>query len=289
MTSDAVERGLDYLAAAAPSVASDPEFRTWWTRAGNRGASPTTARAIQAVYLWADVRPLLPVIQMPTLVVHRRDNTLFRVDHGRYLAEHLPNATYLELPGADDLYWVGEADAAIDAIEEFLTGSRRGSHPDRVVMSVMFTDIVGSTAHAAHLGDRRWRELLDRHDAAVRRQIDRFGGREVKRTGDGFLATFDGPVRAVTCACAVRDAATQLGLEARAGVHTGEVEVRGDDISGIAVNIAARVAAMAQPKEVLLSRTVVDLIVGSGIETVDRGHHALKGVPGRWRVFAVRA
>ncbi|HEY6316646.1 MAG TPA: adenylate/guanylate cyclase domain-containing protein [Acidimicrobiia bacterium] len=287
MESDAVERGLDYLAIAAPTVATDETFRAWWNRAGHRGASPRTSRAIQAVYLQADVRPLLPLVQVPTLILHRRDDSVFRVGHGRYLAEHIPDARYVELPGADDLYWVGDTAEMLDEIEEFLTGARRGPEADRVLATVLFTDIVGSTRHVAELGDRRWRDLLDRHDRLVRQRLERFRGREIKATGDGVLATFDGPARAVICAKAIRDAAAQLGLEIRAGVHTGEIEVRHGDIAGMAVHIASRIQAIAEPRQVLVSRTVVDLIVGSGIETTDRGEHVLEGVPGEWRLFAV--
>jgi class 3 adenylate cyclase/DNA-binding CsgD family transcriptional regulator len=287
MEPDAVERGLDYLALAAPSAGSDATFRAWWVRAGNRGASPSTARAIQAAYLFADVRPLLPLLRVPTLILHRRDNVLTRVGHGRYLAEHIAGANYVELPGADDLYWVGDTEIMLDEIEEFLIGVRPGPPADRVLLTVLFTDIVASTSHLAHLGDRRWGDLLDRHDMATRRQLVRFRGRQVKSTGDGVLATFDGPARAVSCACAIRDAAAQLGIEVRAGVHTGEVQVRGEDISGMAVHIAARVAALAQPRQVLVSRTVVDLMIGSGIATHERGDYTLKGVPGRWRLYAV--
>jgi class 3 adenylate cyclase len=287
MEPDAVERGFDFLAIGTPTVANDDAFRAWWNRAGHRGASPATSRAIQAVYLQADVRPLLPLLRVPTLILHRRGSALLRVAHGRYLAEHIAGAKYVELPGADDLYWVGDTDAMLDEIEEFLTGVRPGPRADRVLATVLFTDIVGSTRHAAEIGERRWRDLLDRHDQAVRRHLERFRGREIKMTCDGVLATFDGPARAVICACAIRDAAAQLGLELRAGVHTGEVEVHGEDIGGIAVHIAARVEALAEPRQVLVSRTVVDLIVGSGIETTDRGEHVLEGVPGTWRLFAV--
>jgi DNA-binding SARP family transcriptional activator/class 3 adenylate cyclase len=285
MEPDAVERGFDLLAVAAPSVADDDAFRAWWNRAGNRGASPARARAMQAVYQQADLRPVLPLVRVPTLILHRRDNAMFRATHGRYLAAHIPEARYIELPGGDDLYWVGDADTMLDEIEEFLTGVRSGPRSDRILATVLFTDIVGSTRHVAELGERRWRDLLDRHDLAVRRQLERFRGQEIKMIGDGVLATFDGPARAVRCGCAIRDAAAQLGLEIRAGVHTGEVEVRGDDIGGMAVHIAARVESLAEPNEVLVSRTVVDLIVGSGIETVDRGEHVLDGVPGTWRMF----
>jgi DNA-binding SARP family transcriptional activator/class 3 adenylate cyclase/pimeloyl-ACP methyl ester carboxylesterase len=285
MEPDAVERGFDLLAVAAPTVADDNTFRAWWNRAGNRGASPARARAMQAVYQRADLRPVLPLVAVPTLILHCRDNAMIRASHGRYLAANIPGAKYVELPGADDLYWVGDADGMLDEIEEFLTGVRPGPRSDRILATVLFTDIVGSTRRAAEMGERRWRDLLDRHDLAVRRQLERFRGQEIKMTGDGVLATFDGPARAVRCGCAIRDAAAQLGLEIRAGVHTGEVEVRGDDIGGMAVHIAARVESLAEPSEVLVSRTVVDLIVGSGIETIDRGEHALDGVPGTWRVF----
>lgn len=284
---DAVERGVDFLAHFAPSVAGDGAFRAWWNRAGNHGAAPATARLIDRVRLQADVRALLPLVSVPTLVLHRSDNAVVRAGHGQYLAEHIPDAKYVELPGADDLYWVGDTAEMLDEIEEFLTGVRHGPEPDRVLATVVFTDIVGSTEHLAEVGDRRWRDLLDLHDAAVRRQLERFRGREIKMTGDGVLATFDGPARAVLCARAIRDAVGELGLQVRAGVHIGEVEVRGDDVGGMAIHIAARVAALAGPREVLVSRTVVDIIVGSGIETEDHGEYVLKGVPGSWRLFAV--
>lgn len=284
---DAVDRGLDMLAVFAPSVAGDGTFRAWWKRAGNRGATPATARLLDRVRFQADVRALLPLVRVPTLILHRRDNAAIRVGHGRYLAEHIPDAKYVELPGADDLYWVGDTAEMFDEIEEFVTGVRHGPDPDRILATVVFTDIVGSTERLAEVGERRWRDLLDRHDVAVRRQLERFRGREVKMTGDGVLATFDGPARAVLCAGAIRDAVGQLGLEIRAGVHMGEVEVRGEDVGGMAIHIAARVMALAGPRQVLVSRTVVDVIVGSEIETTDRGEHVLKGVPGSWRLFAV--
>jgi len=277
----------DFLTVGAPSVADDPAFRTWWDRAGRRGASPATAKAILAVGYGADVRPLLSTVAAPTLVLHRKNEPLFRIGHGLYLAEHIPDARFVEISGQDSLYWVGDTSVLLDEVEEFVTGSRRGRRPDTAIATMMVTDIVGSTQTMAGLGQERWRDLLDRHDAAVRRQLERFGGREIKTTGDGFLATFDGPARAVTCAQAVGDAAGQLGLGVRAGVHTGEVELRGNDIAGMAVHIAARVAALAGPGEVLVTRTVIDLIVGSGIEFADRGEHELKGVPGSWHLYAV--
>jgi class 3 adenylate cyclase len=277
----------DFLTLGAPSMASDPAFRSWWDRAGRQGASPATAAAILAVGYAADVRPLLPAVSAPTLVLHRRDESVFRIGHGRYLADHIPGAKFVELEGADSLYWVGDTRSLLDEIEEFVTGARLGNRSDSVIATVLVTDIVGSTETLARVGADEWRDLLDRHDTAVRRQLERFGGREIKTTGDGFLATFDGPARAVTCAQAIRDAAAQMGIVIRAGLHTGQVELRGDDIAGMAVHIAARVESLAGPGEVLASRTVVDLIVGSGIEFADRGEHALKGVPGRWNVFAV--
>jgi DNA-binding SARP family transcriptional activator/pimeloyl-ACP methyl ester carboxylesterase/class 3 adenylate cyclase len=273
---DAVDRGLDMLAIWAPTVSNDSTFRAWWNRAGNRGASPATARLIDRVRLHADVRPLVPLVRTPTLILHTRDNRVTRAAHGRYLADHMPNATYVELAGADDLYWVGDTTTMLDEIEAFLTGARHGAEPDRVLATVVFIEMAGSSD-----------ELHDRDRLKVRLQLERFRGREVNATTDGVVATFDGPARAVSCACAIRDAAVQLGVEVRVGVHIGEVEARGDDIGGMALQIAARVAALAKPREVLVSRTVVDVIVGSGIETADRGEHAFEGIPGTWRLFAV--
>jgi class 3 adenylate cyclase len=287
MDPHAVEQGFDFLASAAPSVVGDETFRAWWVKAGYRGASPATARAVQAVYLRADVRALLPSVQAPTLILHRRANEIVRVGHGQYLAEHIPGAHYVELDGADDLYWVGDTETMLDEIEEFLTGVRRGAGADRTLTTILFSDIVGSTATAADLGDRQWRDLLEQHDMLIRRQLVRFGGHEVNTTGDGVVATFDGPARAVTCAGAMRGAAAQLGIELRVGIHTGEVEKRGDDLAGLAVHIAARVEALAEPGQVLVSRTVVDLVVGSAIKFADRGEHVLKGVPGTWHLFSV--
>lgn len=270
-----------------PSVAGDAAFRAWWDRAGRRGASPAMALAITQAVFDADVRRVLPLINVPTLVLQRREDQMIGVEHGRYLAEHIPCARYVELPGADSLYWVGDAEPLLDEIEEFLTGTRHGPLTERVLTTVLFTDIVGSTEHIVALGERRWRDLLDRHDEVVRRQLVRFGGREVKSTGDGVLATFEGPGRAIQCAAAIRDAADELDLEVRAGIHTGEVEVRGEDIGGMSVHIGARVAAAASPGEILVSRTVVDLVTGSGLEFEDRGEHELRGVPGPWRLHAL--
>jgi class 3 adenylate cyclase len=285
---DAVERGLDILALSNPSVADNPAYRAWWDRVGNRGASPAMARAVTRMRYEADVRPLLGSIEMPTLIVHRRNNNFLEVGHGRYLAEHIVGAKYLELDGADNSYWLGDTEPLLDEIEEFLTGVRRGREPDRVLTTVLFTDIVASTERIASVGERNWHDLLDRHDAAIRSQLERFGGREIKTTGDGMLATFERPARAVQCACAIRNAAAQLGLEVRAGVHVGEVELRGDDIAGMTVHIAARIYAVADPSEVLVSRTVTDLVAGSSITFADRGERELKGVPGTWKLFAVK-
>jgi class 3 adenylate cyclase len=277
--------GLDLV---APSVADDEELRRWWDRAGNRGASPATARALLEVYFRSDVRDILGFINIPTLVVHRSEDRSIVVDHGRYLADHIPGAKLVELPGADDFFWTGDADSIIDEVEEFLTGARRAPDADRVLATILFTDIVGSTERAAELGDKRWSELLDGHDRTTRRQLERFRGREIDTLGDGFLATFDGPGRAIQCACAIRDAVRPLEIAVRVGLHTGEIELRGADVAGIAVHIAQRVSSLAESGEVLVSRTVTDLVAGSGIDFTDRGEHQLKGVPGSWKLFAVK-
>jgi class 3 adenylate cyclase len=221
---------------------------------------------------------------VPTLILHRTGDQFSPVEQSRYLAERIPGARLVELPGEDHAGWEGDADAGNDEIEEFVTGHRPVREPDRVLATVLFTDIVGSTERARELGDRRWRELLDRHDATARAQLERFQGRLVKTTGDGLLATFDGPARAIRCATSLRE---QLPVLIRAGLHTGEVELRGDDVGGIAVHIGARVAALAGASEVLVSRTVKDLVAGSGIEFTDRGVHTLKGVPDEWQLYAV--
>jgi class 3 adenylate cyclase len=275
------------LAYMAPHAVRDPEFVAQWRRGGRSVYGPAGAWAMADMLVHADVRPVLPAVQSPTLVLHRSGDPWIRKPHATYLAEHIAGAKFVEVPGEDNLMFVGDTDAVVDEIEEFLTGTRHAPETDRVLATVLFTDIVGSTEHAAELGDRRWRELLDSHDRTVRRQLDRFRGHEVKTAGDGFLATFDGPGRAIQCACTIRDAVKALGIEVRAGLHTGEVERRGQDLGGIGVHIAARVSAAAAPGEVLVSRTVVDLVAGSGIEFDDRGEHELKGVPDTWRLFAV--
>ena len=270
----------------APSHAGDPEFREWWARLLRSGTSPHGATALLALYKELDTRAVLANIGVPTLILHRRDDILVREPQAAYLAEHIPGARYVVLDGDDHLVFAGDQDALLDEIEEFLTGTRQAPEPDRILSTVMFTDIVSSTEHAAEMGDRRWRELLVRHDELVRRQLDRHRGRAVKSLGDGFMATFDGPARAIRCAGAISEEVRRLGVEVRAGLHTGECEVIGDDIGGMAVHIGARVGAKAEPGQVLVSSTVRDLVVGSGIEFAERGAHELKGVPGEWRLYA---
>jgi pimeloyl-ACP methyl ester carboxylesterase len=272
----------------APSRVNDPAFQQWWSRFERLGASPASVAALMRMYKEIDVRAILPTIQAPTLVIHRTADRVISVGAGRSFAKHIPGARLLELPGDDHLFFVGEnADEIADAIEEFLTGARAPIEVDRVLATVLFTDIVGSTEKAAALGDRRWRDLLDNHHATIRRNLARFRGHEVKTTGDGILATFDGPARGVRCACAIADEIRPLGIEVRAGLHTGECEMTDDDVSGIAVHIGARVAALGGAGEVLVSSTVKDLVAGSGLRFGDRGSQSLKGVPGDWRIFAV--
>jgi class 3 adenylate cyclase/pimeloyl-ACP methyl ester carboxylesterase len=250
-------------------------------------ASPGAAREHLNLVLDMDVREALPLIQAPTLVVHRRDNRSFPVAQGRYLAAHIPNAKYVELPGDAHAIWWGDVKAMLDEISEFLTGVRQVPVTNRTLATILFTDIVGSTEQAAKLGDRQWRELLDRHDEILEEAVGRFQGRLVKKTGDGGLATFQGPTRAIEAARAIRDGTRALGLEVRVGVHTGECELRGEDVGGIAVHIASRIAALASGGELLVSRTVKDLVVGSGIAFEDRGMHTLKGVPDQWHLYIV--
>jgi pimeloyl-ACP methyl ester carboxylesterase len=277
------------LGAWAPSMAGDRRFRDWWARFQRLSASPSAAVAQIASYAEIDVRDILPLVTVPALIIHRTGDRMINVEAGRYLADRLPNARFVELPGDDHFFWTGDQDTVLEEIEEFLTGARSAPEPDRVLASVLFTDIVGSTEQAASLGDRTWRGLLDAHDTLVRRQLERFRGREVHTTGDGFLATFDGPARGIRCAQTIVDGVRSLGLEVRAGLHAGECELRGQDVGGLAVHIAARVGALAGPGEVLVSSTVKDLVAGSGIEFLDRGEHALRGVPGTWRLFTATA
>ncbi|HEY5155047.1 MAG TPA: adenylate/guanylate cyclase domain-containing protein [Acidimicrobiales bacterium] len=278
---------IGWVGTVAPSHADSEEFRDQLARLERQSVSPGAAAAMQLVIGHLDVRPILPAISAPTLVLAHHDDIYIPPSFGRYLADHIPDATMIELEGADHLYWVGDADAALDEIEHFATGTRTLPRAERILATVLFTDIAGSTRLAAELGDQRWGQVLENHHALVRRQLERFRGSEVKVMGDGFLATFDGPARAIACACAIRDATRQIGLGVRAGLHTGEIEIGGSDIAGLAVHIGQRVSSLAEPGEVLVSRTVVDLVVGSGTQFSDRGEHELKGVPGRWRVFAV--
>jgi class 3 adenylate cyclase len=270
-----------------PSRAGDPDFLEWWARFLRQASSPRGASELLALYSTMDVRELLPTIQVPTLVMNRTGDRLTPMSWARYLADHIPGARLAEIPGTDHVIATEHQDEVVGEIEEFLTGQRHEREPDRVLATVMFTDIVGSTERAAQLGDRDWRRLVERHDALVRREIDRFRGRPVKTLGDGFLATFDGPARGIRCASSIARQVRQLGIEIRAGLHTGELEAMNGDVGGMAVNIGARVSALAGAGEVLVSGTVRDLVVGSGIEFVDRGTHPLKGVPGEWRLFAV--
>ena len=276
------------LRARAPAVADDVRFRTWWGTYLRMSASPAAAHAFTRMNGEIDVRHALPAITVPTLVVHRIGDRTLPVEGARYMAERIPGAKLVELPGDDHLPFVGEQDEILDEVEEFLTGIRPSKAPDRVLATVLFTDIVGSTTRAAKIGDRRWRDLLEAHHAVVRRELERWQGQEVDTAGDGFLSTFDGPARAIRCACAIRDAVKGLDLEIRAGLHCGEVELVGDEVAGIAVHTGARVAALADASEVLVSSTVRDLVAGSGIEFDERGEHELKGVPGIWRIYAVR-
>ncbi len=270
-----------------PSLAGDEAARRDVARLERMGASMAAIDGLMAMWTETDVRDILPSIRVPTLVIQRTGDPQFRTGHGRYLAESIPKAKYLEFPGSDHFGVGQDLGSILGEIEEFVTGTRIEVAEDRVLATVMFTDIVDSTSKASAIGDHAWAQLLDRHDAAVRRQLERYRGRAVKYTGDGVVATFDGPGRAIDCACAIRDAVRGLGLEVRAGLHTGEIERRGDDVSGVGVHIAARVAGIAGPGEVLVSSTVKDLVVGSGIAFEDHGTHALKGLPDEWRLLSV--
>jgi class 3 adenylate cyclase len=249
------------------------------------GASPKAAQKLVRAMLEVDVRPVLPLIQAPTLVLHRRDAQLIPIGHGRYLADHIPGAKLVELSGVDSTLFWEAPEVALDQIEAFLTGVHRTAQPTRILATVLFTDIVDATGRASRLGDRRWRELLDVHDELARRLVEEFGGQLIKTIGDGILATFDGPGRAIRCAAALRDELSGIGVQIRAGLHTGEVELRDGDVGGIAVHIAARVTAAARPGDILTSRTVRDLVVGSDITLLDHGAHRLKGVEGTWQLF----
>jgi pimeloyl-ACP methyl ester carboxylesterase len=269
----------------APS--EDDAFKDRLATYYRRSASPGAGAALMRMNTQLDVRDVLPTIQAPTLVLHRTFDRDVNVEEGRLIAKQIPGARFVELPGDTHTLWAGNPDEVVDEIEEFLTGARRGPEPDRVLATVLFTDIVGSSEQATKLGDRRWRDLLERHHALVRTQLERYGGRELDTAGDGFLATFDGPARAIRCASAVVRGVAGLGLQVRAGVHTGECELFAGKVAGLAVHTGARVAALAGPGEVLVSQTVKDLVAGSGIEFEGRGLHVLKGVPGEWNVYSV--
>jgi class 3 adenylate cyclase len=287
---DIIENGWGegrLLPVYAPSRVGDRQFEEWWARYERACANPSMARKITELNMQVDLRGVLPSIQAPTLVIHRRDNTLVPIELGREAADLIPNARFLEVPGTDAYAWDDPEGPAIDAIEEFLTGRRRSLETDRVLATVLFTDICGSTDRAAEVGDRAWHAVLDRHNAIVREQLTRWRGREIKTMGDGFVATFDGPGRAVRCAGAIVEGVRPLDLEIRAGLHTGECELFDSDVGGIAVHIAARVMALAGHSEVLASSTVKELTVGSDLHFDDRGPYDLRGVPGEWRVFAL--
>ena len=271
----------------APGLANDENFRRWWAQYLRLGASPAAARAVLEMTLQIDVRDILPAVRVPTLLLHRSGDRRIDVGGSRYMAERIPNAKYVELPGSDHLIWAGDAEAIADEIEEFLTGRRHIAEPTRVLATVLFTDVVDSTRRAAAIGDARWRSLIDDHDRLVRDEIARFAGERVERRGDGFLATFDGPARAIRCACAIVDRVHEVGLQVRAGLHTGEIELIGEGVAGIAVHIGARVASLAGADEVLVSSTVKDLVTGSSLAFAERGSYELKGVPGTWRIYRV--
>lgn len=286
---DLVERewgNLMDLSHYIPSKMHDLEFARRLATYCRRSASPSAAVALLRMNTQIDVRDLLPTIRVPALIVHRTGDRDVNIEEGRWLAARIPGARFVELPGEDHLPWVGDQDAMLDEVQEFLTGVRPARDVDRVLATVLFTDIVGSTDHLARLGDKAWHDLLARHHAMVRHELAAFRGREINTAGDGFFATFDGPARGVRCALRIHDVARQLGIAIRAGLHTGEVELHGDDVAGMAVHIAARVAALAGANEALVSSTVKDLVSGSGLRFQERGTHVLKGVPGEWQLFA---
>ncbi len=269
-----------------PDMPWNEEIRATWARHERLAASPGTVALVLPLVTEVDVRAVLPTIRVPTLVLQHTDS-MFKPEWGRDVADHIPGAKYVELPGRNIFHYVEPWRDSFQEIAEFLTGQQPEVADDRVLATVLFTDIVDSTRRASEIGDRDWHALLDAHDAIVRVQLNRFRGREVNTSGDGFLVMFDGPQRAIRCAMAIRDAVQALGIQVRAGLHTGECEVRGDDIGGIAVHIGARVSALASPNDVLVSSTLRDLVIGSGLEFEDRGAHGLKGVPGEWHLSAV--
>ena len=271
----------------APSVADEDRFKRWWGQFLRLGASPSAARAVLEMTLSIDVRDILPAIRVPTLILHRSGDRRIDVGGSRYLAGRIPNAKYVELDGVDHLVWVGDSDAVAEEMGEFLTGARHTAEPNRLLATVLFTDMVESTTRAVQLGDARWRSLISDHDRLVRSELARFRGREIDRRGDGFLAIFDGPARAIRCALSIVDRVHELGIEIRAGLHTGELDIIESGVAGIAVHTGARVMSLAGPNEVLVTSTVRDLVAGSGISFSDRGMHELKGVPGTWHILLV--
>jgi class 3 adenylate cyclase len=271
-----------------PSLAGDEAFRRWWGRNMRAAASPAAARALAEMTMQTDVRPILSSIHVPTLIMHRTGDLLLAVEGARYIADQIPGARFAEFAGEDHVFW-SDDDDVLAMLEEFVTGEPARLPVERVLATALFVDIVGSTEKAVALGNRTWRDLLESHLALARRQLERHGGREIDTAGDGLFAAFDGPGRAVAGACAIRDDARAHGLDVRAGLHTGECELIDGKIGGLAVHIAARVAGCAQPGEVLVSRTIRDLVAGSGIELSDRGIHTLKGIPDRWQLYAARA
>jgi len=275
------------LFAFAPTAADDPRFSEWWARWQRLGASPGAAFTV--LEMESDAREILPSVNVPTLILHRTGDAVVLVEQARYMAGRIPGAKLVELSGVDHVYWMGDQEDVLGEIEEFLTGIRHAPDSDRVLATVLFTDIVRSTELAARMGDRSWRDLLDHHNLLVRRQLERFRGREIDTAGDGFFASFDGPARAIQCACAIRDAGRALGLQIRAGIHTGECELLGGKLTGLSVHLGARIASRSESGEVMVSRTVKDLVAGSGLVFDDRGEHELKGIPGTWRLFSVVA
>jgi pimeloyl-ACP methyl ester carboxylesterase/class 3 adenylate cyclase len=272
----------------SPSGADDERYQQWWARYQRMSASPGRSTAMARLTFAVDARRVLSTIHVPTLVIHRKDFRFFPIELGRYLGEHIPGAKFVEVPGPDGFIYLGDTDAIISEIEEFVTGARRAPDIDRVLATVLLTDMVGSTDRAAQLGDHRWRAVLDTHDDIVRGQLELYRGKLHRATGDGLLATFDGPARAVRCAQAMRDLLRQADIDIRSGLHAGEVELRGSEIGGIAVHIAARISAEASGGEILCSSTVRDLVTGSDLEFVDRGRRQLKGVPQEWQLYEVR-
>ena len=271
-----------------PGSETDPGFAEWAAKWMRNSVSRDALPAAYDVLARTDVRQILPLIRVPTLVIHRKDDRVVPVENGRYLAEKIPNAKYVELPGEDHIPFLGDWELIADEIEEFLTGQRRERAADRVLATILFTDIVGSSKKAAELGDRKWKEMLDAHDEILRAELARSGGKLIKTIGDGALATFDGPARAIRSACRIRDRARDLGLDMRAGLHTGEVDLRGDDVGGIAVHIGARVVEKAGPGELVVSSAVPSLVAGSGIQFEEMGETDLKGVEGSWTLYRVK-